>query len=173
MHALLLLFQPDVLSRLAPPPPHSSWHSCCTPRIVYHILLSLSYPETVSRGCAPGVPVSVRGNTSCGCGNGLHDFRQLEAAARKLPEGSRPVTPLSFLCGSPLTHAFSEIDQAPLSKGLLNTSPSVWPPIFLFFPGSTSWAHASMQASTHRLLDQLFWRCLGYGDCLGCTLQTR
>ena len=57
----------------------------------------------------------------------------LKAAARKLPEGSRPVTPLSFLCGSPLTHAFSEIDQAPLSKGLLNTSPSVWPPIFSFF----------------------------------------
>ena len=25
----------------------------------------------------------------------------LKAAARKLPEGSRPVTPLSFLCGSP------------------------------------------------------------------------
>ena len=151
MHALLLLFQPDVLSRLAPPPPPSSWHPCRTPRIVYYILLSLSYPETVSRGCAPGVPVSVRGSS------------------RRDPGPSR----LSAFSVVLLTHAFSELDQAPLSKGLLNTSPSVWPPIFLFFPGSTSWAHASMQASTHRLHDQLFWRCLGYGDCLGCTLQTR
>ena len=111
MHALLLLFQPDVLSRLAPPPPPSSWHPCRTPRIVYYILLSLSYPETVSRGCAPGVPVSVRGSS------------------RRDPGPSR----LSAFSVVLLTHAFSELDQAPLSKGLLNTSPSVWPPIFSFF----------------------------------------
>ena len=103
VHALLLLFQPDVLSRLAPPPPPSSWHPCRTPRIVYYILLLLSYPETVSRGCAPGVPVSVRGSS------------------RRDPGPSR----LSAFSVVLLTHAFSELDQAPLSKGLLNTSPSV------------------------------------------------